>query len=112
MSNYAVGLRIKDRMDNELSVGFDGDGYDLSRTFGGISGGRELSEAFGDEGEQWHQLGMRYQYDLGKLEVLIDGESVGEYDVELGVFRVHIFTRLNGEGECQAAFRKVKCTRP
>lgn len=112
MSTYAVGLRIKDRMKNELSVGFDGDGYDLSRTFGGISGGRELRESFGDEGEQWHELGMRYQYDLGKLEVLIDGESVGEYEVELGVFRIHIFTRLNGEGECQAAFRKVKCTRP
>jgi hypothetical protein len=44
--------------------------------------------------------------------VLIDGETVGTYDVELGVLRIHVFTRVTGEGECQAAFRNVRCTLP
>ena len=111
-SRYAAGIRIKDRMDNDISVLFDGASYDLARTFGNVSGGQELQAATGDESDEWHQLGMRYQYDLSKLEVLIDGETVGEYEVDLGVFQIDVFARISGEGECRAAFRKIQCSRP
>jgi len=111
-----AGLRVEDRQGNAVALEFDGASYHIARSYrrGGrvLTGSSSVREAFDDEGEAWHELGMRYRFDLSRLEVLLDGEPVGEPRVELGVCRIGVFVRVSGRARCRAEFKDIACRVP
>ena len=66
-------------------------------------------DAFGDEHVAWHELTLRYDFELGWIAVLIDGQQVERYQVNLEDFHLRVFLRSTGQGECQAFFKDIMC---
>jgi len=112
----AAGLRVQDRRGNATAIDFNGSRYSMARTYvrhgRPLTGSSSVREAFGDEAEVWHEMAMRYRFDLGRLEILLDGEPVGEHRLELGLCRIGVFVRVTGEGTCRAEFKDVVLSAP
>ena len=110
-----AGLEVEDRASNRIALAFDGTSYVVrrrhkSRTTGTfIEGGSSVRTAFGDEHAAWHQLTLRYDFELSRVEILVDTEELGTYKMDLGDFSLRVFLQNTGQGECNAEFRNILC---
>jgi len=111
-----AGIWVGDRIKNQAALFFDGHDYKVFRKY--MRGGRELAgtvpvkPGVGDEVQNWHELSVKYEFDLEKLYLYLDGEEVASYDLELGAVAVRVFVRVKGEGECRVLFKDVYCDKP
>jgi serine/threonine protein kinase len=113
----AAGIWVGDKIGNQVAFYFNGKDYEVYHRY--LSGGKFLEGSapvkpgFGDETRTAHELSMRYQFDLEKLVVSLDGKDVKDYTkVELGAFQCQVFLEVAGEGECKAAFQDVFIRKP
>ena len=108
-----VGLEVEDTLRNSVRLSFDGASYNMSRSFriGGrpVSGGSSVADAAGDEDARWHELALSYNLENTRVIASLDGRKVGEYQGEIGAFRLRVFVQVLGRGECNARFRDVVC---
>jgi len=110
---WQTGLQVEDKRGNAITLGFDGSQYTMTRNQKvgerNISAGTTLRKAFGDEEGRWHRMSLHYLYDIGKVEVLLDQERVGQFGLDLGEFRLRIFLRTDAAAQCSVAFRDIAC---
>jgi hypothetical protein len=110
-----VGLEIEDRMRNRIALIFDGTSYSVYHAYKSpstgafIEGSSRVWDAFGDEQLAWHELMMRHDFELGLIAVIVDGQQLERYQVNLEDFTLRVFLRNTGQGECQAYFKDIIC---
>ena len=108
------GVEVRDKLGNMYALWFNGTNYMVSyRNAKGLGGNFQKVPAFGDEEKTWHELRVRYEYELEKLALFLDDKSMAEYQqVELNLFMVRLFTKITGEGDCKGAFSNVQLDQP
>ena len=109
-----LGLELTNGRSDSITFHFDGKRYGVLRSYaregGAISGGGALKEAFGDEGETWHTLGVDYEFDSGTVVLRLDGERLADYEVEFSSLGIRLFLKVRGPAECGVTFRKITCS--
>jgi len=114
-SGCEVGLEIEDRMRNRIALVFDGTSYGVRHAYKSpstgafIEGSSRVWDAFGDEQLAWHGLMVQYDFELGLVAVIVDGQQLERYQVNLEDFILRVYLRNTGQGECQAYFKDIMC---
>jgi len=105
--SWRAGLRLEGTDDVAFDFAFDGRFYRIAARSAGRSVGGGVHAALGDEERAWHELGLRYDLGTASLTVLVDGQPVGEYPLELSDFRLVVFLEGERRGGPAVMFRDV-----
>jgi tetratricopeptide (TPR) repeat protein len=103
----SLGLALEDTAGRIFTTAFDGTGYVVGEGSGESSAASRRHDAVGDEDEVWHALSFHYDFEQGRLRVLLDGQELAAYNTDLKDVRLRIFWK-HGEGQVTPpAFRNV-----
>jgi tetratricopeptide (TPR) repeat protein len=102
-----VGLAVVGTKGSSFELSFDGRSYLVAKKSGEVSAGGVVRKAFGDEDRAWHTMAVAYEFDTGLLAVLVDGEKLLRYSLDLSDFRFSLFLAAPPETAAGAEFKGV-----
>jgi tetratricopeptide (TPR) repeat protein len=107
--NARAGLAVAGAKGRILELGFDGHSYVVTEKEGGSTATGVVRKAFGDEQSAWHAIGLAYDFGAGLMAVVLDGEVLQRYPLDLSDFRLSVFLVAPPETEAGVDFRDVYC---
>jgi serine/threonine protein kinase len=108
-SSLRAGLAVASAKGRTLEMGFDGHSYVVTEKEGGSVAIGVVRKAFGDEQSVWHAIGLAYDFDAGLMAVVLDGEVLQRYPLDLSDFRLSVFLVAPPETDAGVDFKDVYC---
>lgn len=103
----SLGLALEDTAGRVFTAAFDGTGYVVGGGSGDNSAASRRHDAVGDEDEVWHALSFHYDFEQGRLRVLLDGQELAAYNTDLEDVRLRVFWKHGEEAVTPPEFRNV-----
>ena len=104
-----VGVAVSGIKGSLFELAFDGESYLITRKSGQVSAGGIVGKAFGDEDSAWHALALSYNFNTGQLAVLVDGQELHSYPLDLSDFRLRVSLLATPGSAAEAEFKDVFC---